>query len=340
MPARAHTLYGEVFMYIVTGGAGFIGSAMLWRLNRAGITDIMVVDNLGSSEKWKNLVNRRYASYVHRDQFLKMIRTNALSGPVEAVLHFGACSATTQTDADFLMANNTAFTIELCRFALEHDARFINASSAATYGNGAQGFSDSQATTRRLKPLNIYGYSKHLFDLWLLDNNLQNRVASLKFFNVYGPNEYHKGDMRSVACKAYEEIMTTGRLRLFKSSSTDYADGGQMRDFVYVKYCVELIFWILESPHVNGILNVGTGKAQSWNSLAHALFAAVGKTPQIDYVDMPDKLRGKYQNFTQADMGWMQEKRCPLAFASLEQGIADYVNSYLSQEDPYLKMLA
>ena len=164
-------------------------------------------------------------------------------------------------------------------------------------------------------------------------------MASLKFFNVYGPNEYHKGDMRSVACKAYEEIMGTGRLRLFKSSSTDYADGGQMRDFVYVKDCVELMFWILENPQVNGILNVGTGKAQSWNNLAHALFAAVGKTPQIDYVDMPDKLRGKYQNFTQADMGWMQEMHCPLAFASLEQGVADYVNNYLSQEDPYFEML-
>ena len=327
-------------MYIVTGGAGFIGSAMLWRLNQAGITDIMVVDNLGSSEKWKNLVNRRYTSYVHRDQFLGMLRANSLGCPVEAVLHFGACSATTQTDADFLMANNTAFTIELCRYALEHGARFINASSAATYGNGSQGFSDSVANTRLLKPLNMYGYSKHLFDLWLLDNKLHNSVASLKFFNVYGPNEYHKGDMRSVACKAYEEITATGRLRLFKSSSPDYADGGQMRDFVFVKDCVELMQWLLQNPQINGILNVGTGKAQSWKSLAHALFAAKGKTPQIDYVDMPEKLKGKYQNFTQADMGWMQEKGCPLAFASIEQGIADYVNSYLSQGDPYLEMLS
>ena len=327
-------------MYIVTGGAGFIGSAMLWQLNQAGITDIMVVDNLGSSEKWKNLVNRRYTSYVHRDQFWGMLRANALGCPVEAVLHFGACSSTTQTDADFLMANNTAFTIELCRFALEHDARFINASSAATYGNGALGFSDSLTTTRLLKPLNMYGYSKHLFDLWLLDNKLHNSVASLKFFNVYGPNEYHKGDMRSVACKAYEEVTATGRLRLFKSSCPDYVDGGQMRDFVYVKDCVNLMQWLLQNPQINGILNVGTGKAQSWNSLAHALFAAMGKTPQIDYVDMPEKLKGKYQNFTQADMSWMQEKQCPLAFASLEQGVADYVSNYLSQEDPYLEMLA
>ena len=164
--------------------------------------------------------------------------------------------------------------------------------------------------------------------------------AGLKFFNVYGPNEYHKGDMRSVACKAYEEITATGRLRLFKSSSPDYADGGQMRDFVYVKDCVELMQWLLQNPQINGILNVGTGKAQSWNSLAHALFAAMGKTPQIDYVDMPEKLKGKYQNFTQADMSWMQKQRCPLTFASLEQGVADYVNNYLSQEDPYFEMLA
>ena len=326
-------------MYIVTGGAGFIGSAMLWRLNRAGITDIMVVDNLGSSEKWKNLVNRRYTRYVHRDQFMDMLRANALGSPVEAVLHFGACSATTQTDADFLMANNTAFTVELCRFALEHDARFINASSASTYGNGSQGFSDSPEKTRLLKPLNMYGYSKHLFDLWILDNKLQNSVASLKFFNVYGPNEYHKGDMRSVVCKAYEEITATGKLRLFKSCSPDFADGEQMGDFVYVKDCEELIFWMLENPHVSGILNVGTGKAQTWNNLAHALFAALNKKTQIDYVDMPEKLKGKYQNFTQADMSWMQKKRCPCAFTSLEQGIADYVSNYLSQEDPHLEML-
>ena len=208
------------------------------------------------------------------------------------------------------------------------------------YGNGALGFSDSLPTTRLLKPLNMYGYSMHRFDLWLLDNKLHNSVASLKFFNVYGPNEYHKGDMRSVACKAYEEVTATGRLRLFKSSCPDYVDGGQMRDFVYVKDCVNLMQWLLQNPQINGILNVGTGKAQSWNSLAHALFAAMGKTPQIDYVDMPEKLRGKYQNFTQADMSWMQEKQCPLAFASLEQGVADYVSNYLSQEDPYLEMLA
>lgn len=325
-------------MYIVTGGAGFIGSAMIWRLNRAGITDILVVDNLGTSDKWKNLVNRRYARFVHRSDFLEMLRANTLGGSVEAVVHMGACSSTTEKNADFLMANNTVYTVELCRFALERGARFINASSAATYGDGSQGFSDNPETTRRLKPLNMYGYSKHLFDMWLMDNKLSESVASLKFFNVYGPNEYHKADMRSVACKAFHEISSTGRLRLFRSNTPDYVDGGQMRDFVYVKDCVDLMFWMLENPAVNGIFNVGTGKAQSWNSLAHALFAALGKEPQIDYVDMPETLKGKYQNFTQAEMGWIERKNCPIRFAGLEQGIADYVGNYLAQGDPYLEM--
>ena len=325
-------------MYIVTGGAGFIGSAMVWRLNRAGITDILVVDNLGTSDKWKNLVNRRYARYMHRSEFLEMLRANTLGGSVEAIVHMGACSSTTEKDADFLMANNTAYTVELCRFALERGARFINASSAATYGDGSQGFLDNPETTRRLKPLNMYGYSKHLFDMWLMDNKLSESVASLKFFNVYGPNEYHKADMRSVACKAFHEISSTGRLRLFRSNTPDYVDGGQMRDFVYVKDCADLMFWMLENPAVNGIFNVGTGKAQSWNSLAHALFAALGKEPQIDYVDMPEALKGKYQNFTQADMGWIERKNCPIRFAGLEQGIADYVGNYLAQGDPYLEM--
>ena len=330
----------EVHMYIVTGGAGFIGSAMLWRLNQAGITDIMVVDNLGSTEKWKNLVNRRYARYVHRDSFLEMLRGDTLGCSVDAVLHMGACSSTTEKNADFLMANNTAYTTELCRFALNHGARFINASSASTYGDGSHGFADCAEVTRRLKPLNMYGYSKHLFDLWLLDNKLDCNVASLKFFNVYGPNEYHKDDMRSVACKAFHEIRGTGRLRLFKSTTPDYADGGQKRDFIYVKDCVELMFWLLQHPNVNGIFNVGTGKAQSWNDLAKAVFAALGKEPRIDYVDMPETLKGKYQNFTQADMGWLREKNCPVRFTPLEQGIADYVGNYLSQDDPYLEMPA
>lgn len=325
-------------MYIVTGGAGFIGSAMVWRLNRAGITDILIVDNLGTGEKWKNLVNRRYADYLHRDAFLHRLRRRRLRGPVEAVIHMGACSSTTQADADFLMANNTAYTKEVCRFALGCGARFINASSAATYGDGALGFADEPSLARRLKPLNMYGYSKQLVDLWLLDNGLADRVASLKFFNVYGPNEYHKGDMRSVVCKAFHEITATGRLRLFRSCHPDYPDGGQMRDFVYVKDCVELMYWLLEHPGVNGIRNVGTGRARTWNDLARAVFSAMGREPAVDYVDMPAQLRGKYQNYTQARMDWLAAQQCPVAFTPLEEGVADYVRAYLAGADPYLEM--
>ena len=325
-------------MYIVTGGAGFIGSAMIWRLNKAGVTDILVVDNLGQSEKWKNLVNRRFRRYMHRSEFLEAIRRNTLSGPVEGIIHMGACSSTTEKDADFLMANNTAFSIEVCRFALERGARFINASSAATYGNGAQGFSDAPDRIRTLKPLNMYGYSKQLFDLWLLDNELVDSVASLKFFNVYGPNEYHKDNMRSVVCKAFFEIAGTGGMRLFKSDHPQYADGGQMRDFVYVKDCVELMFWFLSTPSAGGIFNVGTGRARTWNDLICAVFAAMDREPHIAYIDMPENLKGKYQYFTQADMSWLQEKACPVSFTSLEDGVADYVRHYLAGEDPYLEM--
>lgn len=325
-------------MYIVTGGAGFIGSAMIWRLNQAGITDILVVDNLGTTEKWKNLVNRRYARYVHRSEFLEMLHNDAIRGTVEAVVHMGACSSTTEKDADFLMSNNTAFTTKVCQFALERGARFINASSASTYGDGSQGFSDELANIRGLKPLNMYGYSKHLFDLWLLDNGLTDSVASLKFFNVYGPNEYHKDSMRSVVCKAFYEIGSKGRMGLFKSDNPNYGDGGQMRDFVYVKDCVELMFWLITNPKANGIFNVGTGKARTWNDLIKAVFSAMHREPCIDYVDMPETLKGKYQYFTQAEMDWLSEKNCPVKFTSLENGVADYVRRYLAGDDPYLEM--
>ncbi len=325
-------------MYIVTGGAGFIGSAIVWRLNRAGIRDILVVDNLGTSEKWKNLVNRRYRAYMHRSEFLEQIRSGAFREPVSAVIHMGACSSTTEKDADFLMANNVAYTKAVCRFALERDARFVTASSAATYGDGSLGFSDALEGIPRLKPLNMYGYSKQLVDLWLMDEGLVDKVASLKFFNVYGPNEYHKGAMMSVVCKAFREISETGRMRLFKSDHPDYPDGGQMRDFVYVKDCVEMVWWLLQNPGVNGVFNVGTGRARTWNDLVAAVFAAMDREPAVDYVPMPDVLRGKYQNFTQADMGWMEKRGCPVQFTPLEDGVADYVRNYLVKADPYLEM--
>ncbi len=323
-------------MYIVTGGAGFIGSAVVWRLNQAGIDDILIVDNLASTEKWKNLVNRRYRDYVHRDDFLRMIRENRAPAEVEAVIHMGACSSTTERNADFLMANNFHYSRTVCLYALEQGARFINASSAATYGDGSRGFSDGLLCTLGLKPLNMYGYSKQLFDLWAYRENLLGRVVSVKFFNVYGPNEYHKGDMMSVACKAHAEVRRTGAVRLFRSDRPEYADGGQMRDFVYVKDCAEILYRFLERPDINGIRNVGSGRARTWNDLARAVFAALELPVNIVYVDMPEHLKGKYQYFTEADMGWMERDDCAVSMHSLEDGVNDYLRNYLEQPDRYL----
>lgn len=325
-------------MYIVTGGAGFIGSAMVWKLNQMGITDILVVDNLGESEKWKNLTRLKYEDYLHRDQFLKLI-VEGDEDPfeTEGVIHMGACSSTTERNADFLMENNYRYTQMVCRFCLGNDVRFINASSASTYGDGSLGFSDDDTLAPRLKPLNMYGYSKQLFDLWSLKAGITDRLASLKFFNVYGPNEYHKDDMKSVICKAYSQIGETGKMKLFKSYHPDYSDGGQQRDFIYVKDCVDVMWWLLQNPGVGGIFNVGTGQARSWNDLANSVFAAMGKTPDIEYIPMPEQLRGKYQYFTQATMDKLRAAGYDRPFTSLEDGAKDYVQNYLAQDDPHLQ---
>ena len=323
-------------MYIVTGGAGFIGSAMIWKLNSMGIDDILVVDNLGTSEKWKNLVNRRYSAYLHRDAFIERVRNRSLTGKIEAVIHMGACSSTTERDADFLMQNNLEYSKTLCLFALENGARFINASSAATYGDGSQGFDDDPDAIDALRPLNMYGYSKQLFDLWAKRQGLLGSLASLKFFNVYGPNEQHKGDMRSVVNKAFHLIGEQGVMRLFRSDHPDFPDGGQMRDFVYIKDCVDIMWWLLQNSQVNGIFNVGTGKARSWNDLATAVFSSMDQPANIAYIDMPLQLKGKYQNFTEARMDRLRAAGYTVPMRSLEQGVADYVNKYLQQPDPYL----
>ncbi len=323
-------------MYIVTGGAGFIGSAMLWRLNEAGIDDILVVDNLASTDNWRNLVGRRYRDYIQRDEFRTMVLEGRAPEHVDAVFHMGACSSTVERDADFLMSNNFKYTRMMCRYALERRARFITASSAATYGDGSLGFSDSLLTTLSLRPLNMYGYSKQLFDLWAYQENLLNSICCVKFFNVYGPNEYHKGSMMSVACKAFHELQTSDTLHLFASDLPQYPDGGQLRDFVYVKDCVNVMFWLLEHPHVNGIMNIGSGSARTFNALAHAVFAAMDKDPDITYIAMPDALKGKYQYYTQADMGWLERVDCDVPFHSLEDGVRDYIRGYLMQPNPYL----
>ena len=324
-------------MIIVTGGAGFIGSAIIWELNRQGVDDILVVDNLAKSEKWKNLVNLRITDYIHRDAFIENIRKGQWPEGACAIIHMGACSSTSELDADFLMSNNYHYTRDLCQACLRAKARFINASSAATYGDGSLGFSDAQEGTANLRPLNMYGYSKQLFDLWALRGNIINQIVSLKFFNVYGPNEYHKDSMRSVVCKAVPQIQASGNLKLFKSERPDYQDGGQQRDFVYVKDCAKLVVWLMKNPQINGILNVGAGLARTWNDLAGAVFSAMGLPLTIDYVDLPPNLRGKYQYFTQADMSWLKREKCPVTFRSLEEGVQDYVQNYLLAENPYLR---
>ena len=322
-------------MYIITGGAGFIGSAILWKLNSEGIDDILVVDDLGSSDKWKNLVNRRYTDYVHKSTFLPLLNSGTF-GPIDAVIHMGACSSTTERDADFLMENNFHYSTALAEYALKNHIRMINASSAATYGDGSLGFSDSRETMLKLKPMNMYGYSKQLFDLWALKRGALNDLVSLKFFNVFGPNEYHKADMCSMVFRGVNQIRETGCLKLFKSYLPEYSDGGQRRDFVYVKDCVEVVWWLLEHPDANGVFNIGTGKDRSWNALAKSLFTALGLEPNIEYIPMPDSLKDRYQYYTRAEMDNLAQAGCPVDFTALEAAVSDYVKNYLLQEDIYL----
>jgi ADP-L-glycero-D-manno-heptose 6-epimerase len=325
-------------MIIVTGGAGFIGSAFVWRLNQEGIDDIVIVDRLGTTDKWKNLVNLRFVNYIHKDDFHEMIYNDTVRFDVDAIVHMGACSSTTERDADYLWQNNNVYTGLLAEYAIEHGIRFIYASSAATYGDGTQGFSDDHGNINKLKPINMYGYSKQVFDLRVLKHSWENNIAGIKFFNVFGPNEYHKGDMTSVIFKAFHQIKETGKVRLFKSYLPQYPDGGQLRDFVYVKDCIDVMWWLLQNPAVNGIFNLGTGKARTWNDLINAVFAAMGIKPNIEYIEMPESLRNQYQYFTQAEMDKLGQSGCPVDFSTLEDSVRDYVVNYLQQNDPHLGM--
>jgi len=323
-------------MVVITGGAGFIGSAMLWHLNQQGISDVIVVDELSTTEKWQNLAGLEFAEYFHKNDFLDYLLSEKLP-QIDAIIHMGAISATTETDADLLMKNNFEYTKTLALFALQRSIRFIYASSAATYGNGDTGYCDNLESTFKLRPLNMYGYSKHLFDLWAIKNEIIDKIVGLKFFNVFGPNEYHKDDMTSVVFKAYHQILETGKVRLFKSHRSDFSDGGQSRDFVYVKDCLKVMHWLMENPQVNGIYNIGTGQARSFFDLAAATFAAMDKAPNIEYFPMPEHLQGKYQYFTQADMTKLQQAGCPVNFGSLEENVKDYVQNHLMQPVPYLQ---
>lgn len=322
------TLDGRI---LVTGGAGFIGSALVWALNQRGLTDIVITDLLGTDEKWKNLTPLRFADYVEADVFRRRIGESAHAfGRFSAVFHLGACSATTERNAAYLIDNNYAYTKELALWSLAQDARFIYASSAATYGDGAQGMDDRDENLARLRPLNMYGYSKHLFDVHAQRQGWLDRIVGVKYFNVFGPNEDHKGDMRSLVNKAYQQILATGRVQLFKSHKPEFKDGEQMRDFLYVKDAVEMTLHFAErATNAGGLFNLGSGEANTWLTLTRAIFAALGRDPQIEFVDMPEVLRGKYQYFTRADVGKLRETGYARPMTPLAEAVRDYVQNYL-----------
>lgn len=322
-------------MHIVTGGAGFIGSAIARKLNQEGIDEIYIVDELGSSERWKNLRKTKYLDYWHKDKFLELVKTKQLPKTPSAIIHMGACSSTTERDADFMMRNNYEYTRELADYAVQKGVRFIYASSAATYGAGENGYSDADDNLANLSPLNVYGYSKHLFDLYAQRNKYLSKITGLKFFNVFGPNEYHKDDMRSVVLKSFLQIREVGKVKLFRSYRPDFGDGEQKRDFVYIKDCVDAVWQLLQKRNASGIFNLGSGKARSWNDLVGAVFKALDKEPQIEYTEMPESIRHQYQYFTEAPMEKLRGLGISSQFSTLEESVTDYVKGYLSGKDIY-----
>jgi ADP-L-glycero-D-manno-heptose 6-epimerase len=315
---------------VVTGGAGFIGSCIVSRLNANGYDDIIIVDHLDDQGlKSRNLEGKKYAAYFDKAVFLQHLLGAGIDQKIDGIIHMGACSSTTGTDEHYYETNNFLYSRHLAEWCLKNNARYIYASSAATYGDGSCGYDDTDDLLKHLQPLNLYGWSKHKFDLWVLEKNLQDRLTGLKFFNVFGPNEYHKGDMRSVVNKAYPRAVAEGKISLFKSYHTDYSDGGQKRDFIYIKDAVDVVMFFLEHPEACGIYNVGTGQARSWNDLALALFSAIGKQPDIGYIDMPENLRSKYQYFTEASIQKLRSAGFSKPFTALEDAVKDYVK-YLS----------
>ncbi len=315
-------------MIVVTGGAGFIGSALVHALNRRGCTEISVVDIEDHPEKKNNLAPLKFSRLVSPDTFLEQVFAGSLKG-VDTLFHLGACSSTTEMDIDFLNRNNFQFTQHLARYCLGRGIRFIYASSAATYGDGQQGYSDDVSRLATLKPLNPYGQSKQDFDVWAQQEGVLDRMVGLKYFNVFGPNEYHKEDMRSMALKGYEQIRDTGKIRLFKSYHNEYGDGQQVRDFIYVQDAVAMTLFFQDHPEINGLFNVGSGQARCWNDLAQALFGAMNREPVIEYIEMPDSIRDQYQYHTCAEIDKIRDAGYAHPTLSLEDAVSDYVNQYL-----------
>lgn len=313
---------------VVTGGAGLIGSAIIWALNLRGIDDILVVDRLDTSEKWKNLVPLRYRDYIEADEFERRVLQRGPSlANVSTIFHLGACSSTTETDAAFLMRNNYEYTKHLAQWAVDHGVRFVYASSAATYGALERNLRDD-ADLDTLRPLNMYAYSKHRFDLYARDHGLLSRIAGIKYFNVFGPNEHHKGEMRSLVDKAFHQIRETGAIRLFKSHRPEYRDGEQQRDFIYVKDAVAMTLHVAQQD-ATGLFNVGSGTPHTWLDLVRPIFRAMNVPESIEFIDMPPALRDKYQYCTVAATERLRATGYDAAVTPLADAVTDYVSNYL-----------
>lgn len=321
-------------MYIVTGGAGFIGSAFISFLNQMNITDIVVVDETVAANR-ENLSGKKFLEYVSKDALISKLNGGEFSIPVKAIVHMGANSYTTERNTDLLRRNNYEYTRDLAEYSLKNNIRFIYASSASVYGDGSKGFSDDDAATAGYTPLNPYGQSKQLFDNHAIREGWQKSIVGLRFFNVYGPNEYHKIGQFSVAYKAYTQAKEEGCIKLFKSYRDDYGDGEQKRDFVYVKDCCDVMWWLINNPSANGILNIGYGKARSWNDLARAVYSALNLPEAIEYIEMPVELRDHYQYFTEADITRLRKVGYNKPMTSLEDGVRDYVREYLENDNQY-----
>lgn len=313
---------------LVTGGAGLIGSAVVWHLNRMGFDRILIADRMDRSEKWRNLVPLRYLDYLDASDLLAALPK---LDQIDAVFHLGACSATTETDSDFLMRNNFEFTKTLAHWAIERGARFVYASSAATYGAREDDFRED-LPLHTLRPLNMYGYSKHLFDQYASSAGILDKITGLKYFNVFGPNEDHKADMRSVVHKAFHQIQSSGKLELFKSHRPDFEDGCQQRDFLYVKDAVAMTVHLAGRPEATGLYNLGSGTPHTWLDLAHAIFAALDREPNIEFIPMPEHLRGKYQYRTCATIDKLRAAGYDAPLTPLAEAVADYVRNYLLKD--------
>lgn len=325
-------------MIVVTGGAGFIGSALIWTLNRRGRRDILVVDQFDRGPKWKNLRGLDFHDVRDKERFMSRLRDGSADPSVETVFHLGARTDTTEDDVGRLLRDNYRYTVDLARWALERDVRFIYASSAATYGDGSGGYDDDPERLGKLRPLNPYAYSKHLFDRHARQRGWLDAAVGLKFFNVYGPHEYHKGNMRSMVHKGFEQARDRGVIRLFKSHRPEVEHGEQKRDFLYVKDAVNITLFFHDHPGISGIFNAGTGRARSFNDMARAVLDHVDGEGRIEYFDMPEELRDQYQYFTEADLTKLRGAGYEEELVSLEEGIRDYLNNYLLSANRYLSL--